>query len=290
LAAVSATPGLLQFRATYLGRVKTNSYRDLEHGTYRTPPRRLSLVARWLPSLRHYAAFLSIIFRSARMAKRGVYGDDRWAETSQGVRRALESAGVKISVTGLDHVAALDGPCVFVGNHMSILESMLLPGFVQPLRPVTFVVKEALIRTPVFKHVMRSRDPIVVTRTDPRADFKTMMQGGQRRLAENRSLIVFPQTTRTRTIDREHFNSIGVKLARRAGVPIVPIAIRSDAWGMAKFFFKDFGRIDPSIPVNLAFGEPVTVTGRGTEAQEHVLDFIEGHLEQWGIPPAQANP
>jgi len=267
--------------------VKANLYRDLEHGTYRTLPRRLSLVARWLPSLRHYAAFFPIIFRCARMAKRGVYHDERWAETSQDVLWALEAAGVRISIDGLDHVAALDGPCVFVGNHMSMLESLVLPGIIQPLRPVTFVVKEALIHTPVFKHVMRSRDPIVVTRTDPRADFKTMMQGGKRRLGENRSLIVFPQTTRSRTIDRKKFNSIGVKLARRASVPIVPIAIRSDAWGMAKFFFKDFGRIDPSIPVNLAFGEPVTVTGRGAEAQEQVLNFIEGHLEQWGIPPAQ---
>ncbi len=271
-------------------RLRPPYHRDLEHGTYRTPARRLSLVARWLPSLRHYAAFLPIIFRSARMAKRGVYNDERWAESSQDVRLALEAAGVTISVEGLDHVAALDDPCVFVGNHMSMLETMVLPGFIQPLRPVTFVVKEALIRTPVFKHIMLSRDPVVVTRTDLRADFKTMMQGGQRRLGENRSLIVFPQTTRTRTIDREQFNSIGVKLALRAGVPLVPIAIRSDAWGMAKFFFKDFGRIDPSIPVNIAFGEPVTVTGRGTEAREHVLDFIEGHLEQWGIPPAQENP
>jgi 1-acyl-sn-glycerol-3-phosphate acyltransferase len=256
-------------------------------GTYRTPTQRLSLVARWLPSLRHYTALLSIIFRSARMAKRGIYDDERWAETSQDARRALEIAGVKISVDGLDHVAALDGPCVFVGNHMSMLETVVLPGFVQPLRPVTFVVKEALIRTPVFKHVMLSRDPIVVTRRDIRADFKTMMEGGKRRLGENRSLIVFPQTTRTRTIDRDQFNSIGVKLARRAGVPLVPIAIRSDAWGMAKFFIKDFGRIDPSIPVNIAFGEPMTIAGRGTEEHKQVLEFIEGHLERWGLPPAQ---
>ncbi len=206
-------------------------------------------------------------------------------ESSVAVLRSLETAGVRISVDGLDHLAGLEGPCVFVSNHMSMLETVVLPGFVQPLRPVTFVVKESLVRYPIFKHVMRSRDPIVVSRTDPRADFKTMMQGGKRRLGENLSLIVFPQTTRARTLERDQFNSIGVKLAARAGVPVVPIALRSDAWGLAKYFLKDLGRIDPRIPVNFAFGEPLTVTGRGGETQEQVLAFIEEHLSRWGLPP-----
>jgi len=260
---------------------------DLEHGTYRTPPRRRSTFARYLPSARHYATFLGIVFRAASLAKRGVYDDECWAASSHDVRRSLETVGVTISADGLDRVVALDGPCVFVCNHMSMLETLVLPGFIQPLRPMTFVVKEALVEYPVFKHIMRSRDPILVTRTDPRADFKAMMEGGARRLEENRSLVIFPQTTRTCTFDRDQFNSIGVKLARRAGVPLVPIATRSDAWGISKWLVKDFGRIDPKKPVHFAFGEPLTVTGRGAEAQEQALVFIEEHLEQWGLPPAR---
>ncbi len=260
---------------------------DLERGTYRTSPRRLSLLARWLPSVRHYISFLSIVLRSAKMAKRGVYDDERWAESSHAVRRSLEAVGVEVSAGGLDRVAALDGPCVFVANHMSVLETLLLPGFIQPLRPMTFIVKESLVRYPVFKHIMRSRDPIVVTRTDPRADLKAMLQGGVRRLKEDRSLVVFPQTTRTCTFDRKEFNSIGVKLARRAGVPLVPIALRSDAWGNLKHFVKEFGRINPRKPVHFAFGDPMPVTGTGAEAQEQALVFIEEHLDRWGLPPAR---
>ncbi len=260
---------------------------DLERGTYRTPPRRLSILARCLPSVRHYVSFLSIVLRSARMAKRGVYDDERWAQSSHAVRSSLEAVGVEISADGLDRVAALDGPCVFVANHMSVMESLLLPGFIQPLRPMTFIVKESLVRYPVFKHIMRSRDPIVVTRTDPRADFKAMLSGGMRRLKENRSLVVFPQTTRTRSFDRKEFNSIGVKLARRAGVPLVPIALRSDAWGNAKLLLKEFGRIRPSRPVHFAFGDPLPVTGTGAEAQVQALVFIEEHLNRWGLPPVR---
>jgi 1-acyl-sn-glycerol-3-phosphate acyltransferase len=262
---------------------------DLERGTYRTPERRLSRFARWFPSLRHYARFLPIVIRCARAAKRGVYDDAAWAESSHDVRHSLEAAGVKIAADGLDHVARLSGPCVFISNHMSMLETMVLPGFVQPLRPVTFVVKESLVHYPVFKHVMRSRDPIVVTRKDPRADLKAMLQGGARRLCENRSIIVFPQTTRTTVFDRNEFNSIGVKMAARSGVPVVPIALRTDAWGNRKRGLKDFGKIDPRIPVHFAFGAPIEVTGRGAEAQERVVAFIEEHLSAWGLPPGKGS-
>ncbi len=258
---------------------------DLEHGTYRTPPRRLDGLARWMPSTRFYLSFIPLVVRCASMARRGVYSDKRWAASSHEVRKALEAAGLRISVDGLDKVAALDGPCVFVGNHMSMLETVVLPGFIQPLRPVTFVVKEALVRYPVFKHIMQSRDPVVVTRRDPRADLQTMMKGGARRLRENRSLIVFPQTTRTLTFDRAQFNSVGIKLARRAGVPVVPIAIRSDAWALSKRFVKDLGQLDSGKPVHIAFGDPIRVTGRGAEAQEQTVTFIEQHLERWGLPP-----
>ena len=258
---------------------------DLERGTYQSPPRRLSACARWFPSLHFYAAFAPIVTRSSRQAKRGAYDDKAWVRSSDDTRRALEAVGVRLSVTGLDHVRDLDGPCVFVGNHMSMLETLILPGFIQPICPVTYVVKESLVHYPVFKHIMVARDPIVVTRTDPRADFQTVMQGGMRHLGEGRSIIIFPQTTRTLRFRRQEFNSIGVKLARRADVPVVPLALRTDAWSLSKHFIKDLGRFDPAKEVRFAFGEPIPVTGRGGDAQERSVAFIEDRLEAWGLPP-----
>jgi len=37
----------------------------------------------------------------------------------------------------------LPSACVFIGNHMSILETFVLPCLIQPHRDVTFVVKES---------------------------------------------------------------------------------------------------------------------------------------------------
>ena len=63
---------------------------------------------------------------------------------------------------------------------MSMMETLILPVMVQPIKPVTFVVKETLLSYPVFKHIMLSRNPIAVTRTNPRQDLKTVLNEGLR--------------------------------------------------------------------------------------------------------------
>lgn len=250
-------------------------------GTYRTEPRRISWFARHFPSAAFYTRFLFIVLRSARLAKRGKYGDQQWSDSSQETLHALEAVGVTFEITGLDQLAKVEGPCLIVANHMSTLETTIMPGLIAPYRRVTFVVKEALTTYPIFKHVMHSRDPITVSQTNPRADLKEMMHGGAQRLARGISLVIFPQGQRTHDFQPERFNSIGVKLASRAKVPIIPCALDTQAWGLGRIV-PEFGRIDASQPVRFAFGEPIEVDGRGALQQAAVIQYIQGKLAQWG--------
>jgi 1-acyl-sn-glycerol-3-phosphate acyltransferase len=254
-------------------------------GNYTTAGRTPGLLARWFPSPVFYYRFLRAVFRASAQARRGVYGDAEWYGSSFEVLRALESVGVTIRITGLDQVPHIQGPCVFVANHMSTLETIVLPGIVQPLKDVTFVVKRGIVKYPVFKHIMRARDPIVVDRVNPRADLVRVLEDGARILSRGRSIVVFPQTTRTLTFDPARFNTIGVKLARDAQVPVVPVAVRSDAWGIGRWV-KEFGRIDPARPVYFAFGAPIAVTGRGNQTHQAVVDFIRTQLAGWGAAVA----
>ncbi len=253
-------------------------------GQYRTAPRSVSWLASLFPSIAFYSRLAGIVWQAGLKASRGPYGDQDWVNSSLEVVRALERVGVEFEVTGIEHLQQLDSPCLVVGNHMGTLETMVLPGLVQPCRDVTFVVKQSLLDYPVFKHVMRSRDPIAVTQTDPRADFKAMMHGGVERLAKGRSLIVFPESERSAKFDPAGFNTIGVKLARKAGVPIVPFALETSAWGIGKWI-SDMGKIDPSRKVRFAFGEPIEVQGRGTEEQATIVRFILEKLAAWGEAP-----
>ena len=250
-------------------------------GTYITGPSKASLFSKRMPSFGFYRRMAAIVFRASSLAKRGRYGDRGWAESSLAIMKALEHIGVVFEVTGADHFINVEVPCVFIGNHMSALETFVLPCIIEPFKDVTFVVKQSLIDYPIFRHVMRSRDPIVVSRANPREDLKAVLEGGTARLNAGRSVIIFPQTTRTPAFDPAEFNTIGIKLAKKAGVPVIPIALKTYAWANGKHL-KDFGRIDPSKKVYFAFGEPLAVTGNGAAEHRKIIEFISSSLKAWG--------
>lgn len=228
-----------------------------------------------------YPGTLRIVLRDGFIAKTGRYSDDKWARGSRDVVRELEKAGVRLEISGLNNIGKLKWPGVIIGNHMSILETFVLPAMIRPHGEVTFVVKRSLMNYPVFGPVMRSRNPVVVDRQNPRKDYAVVMKEGEKRLMEGKSVVIFPQTTRTTEFEPEMFNSMGVKLARRAGVPVLPVVLKTDAWKNARHL-KEFGRLDPSRVVRFQFGEPIRITGNGAVEHEMIKEFITERLFTWG--------
>lgn len=251
-----------------------------EGDSYKTGPRHVSLFVKAFTSLSFYAEVIAIVARASRKAKRQRYDTAEWCSSSLEVLRALERVGVTLEITGMSSFKEIDGPCVFIGNHMSTLETFILPTIIAPFRETTFVVKQSLIDYPVFRHVMRARDPVVVGRANPRDDLKAVLEGGTDRLKAGVSIIIFPQTTRTPVFDPGQFNTIGIKLAKKAGVPVVPVALMTDAWGNG-VYLKDFGKIDPSKKVRIAFGTPLSIKDRGAEEHQEIIAFIMGKLKKW---------
>jgi 1-acyl-sn-glycerol-3-phosphate acyltransferase len=249
-------------------------------GSYRTAAGSARLPDRLFPAVCLYWRFLSVVFRASAKSKRNAYTDAEWCRSSHTIMRALERCGVHFDITGAEHLLHLDSPCVFVANHMSVLETVILPVIIQPHKAVTFIVKDSLMTYPVFKHILRTRDPIVVNRVNPRQDLKTVLQDGKALLDRGISVVVFPQTTRSRSFDPESFNSLGIKLAARAQVPVVPLALITDAWENGRWI-KEFGRINPTRKVCFAFDKPLVVDGRGADAHAQVIAFISGKIQQW---------
>jgi 1-acyl-sn-glycerol-3-phosphate acyltransferase len=230
------------------------------------------------------ARFLHIVFRNRRIAVQGKYDNDQWISSSLDVLNLIEECGGIFHITGLDNLRKHPGPVVMVSNHMSTLENMIFPGIIAQDRRVTFVVKSSLVKHPVFGPVMRSRNPIVLSRSNPREDLQIVMSQGLELLQKGCSIMMFPQSTRTPEFIPAEFNSIGVKLASRANVPVLPVAIKTDFWrnGM---IIKDLGSICRRKPIFMTFAEPVPIHGNGKEEHSRIVDFINAELAKWEEQP-----
>lgn len=225
--------------------------------------------------------YAAVVLKTRRQAIKGNYDTKAWADSSIYIFRFIEKAGGVYRISGMENISKDPGPVIFIGNHMSTLETMVLPGIIAPHRELTFVVKESLVRHPLFGHVMRSRDPIVVGRTDPRKDFEEVMTKGMELLSKGTSIIIFPQSTRSVEFRPEEFNSLGVKLAKKAGVNVVPFALKTDFWGQGKLI-KEIGPLDSKKIIHFKFGESFPITSPGKVENQRIIDFIQEALKEWG--------
>ena len=230
-----------------------------------------------------YGTALRQVFLGSLEAVRGVFDRDRLHCRSLRVFRAVERAGGTIHVLGTDRLYEAPETAVFVANHMRTLETFLFPCMIGPVRPLSFVVKESLVTQPVFGPIMRACDPVTVTRRNPRADLKAVLQQGAEKLNDGSSVVIFPQQTRSPVFRASRFNTLGVKLARRAGVPVVPIALKTDFWGTGSHI-RDLGPVDASRDVYFEFGAAIDSGDSQRTVHGKVVTFLRERLQSWGVP------
>jgi 1-acyl-sn-glycerol-3-phosphate acyltransferase len=127
---------------------------------------------------------------------------------------------------------------------------------------------------------MLSRKPIVLSRSNPREDFKIVMEQGLEKLSQGMSIVIFPQSTRKVVFNPSEFNSLGTKLASKAGCQVIPTAIKTDFWGFGASS-KYLGPIDRNKHVHIAFGEPMKVSGQGKDEHQKIVDFIASKINSW---------
>ena len=251
--------------------------------TYETPPNTptdwgdyLFFRTRWWL----YARFVRTVFKARKLIAQNQYDNANWSNTSYDIMKSIEAVGGRFHITGIDHLRNSEGPLVIAANHMSALETFVLPCLVSPIKPTTFVVKEKLMRGLFFGRIMRSREPIVVGRKNAREDMQIVLHEGERILRTGKSIILFPEGTRQKSFVPENFNSLGTKLARRAEVKIMPVALKTDFWSNGRFL-KGFGPLKRELPIYIEFGEAVSVAKNEKETQKYIVDFISSRYEKW---------
>ena len=238
---------------------------------------RLSLGSRWYFYLNNFGIFA----RTGRCGRRGRLDKERQIYYSNKNFRLVEKCGGRIHLRGLENLRDVSGePVVLIGNHMSLLETALFHAVAREYLDFTFVIKQSLLTVPFFRDIMRSLGAIPVGRENPRDDLRAVLGDGKKVLESGRSIIIFPQSTRSETFDAAKFNSIGIKLAKSAGVRVQPSALKTDFLGNGKYL-RDMGPVRPKRGVYFEFAPARAVEGNGQALQQEIIGFIQSRLASW---------
>ena len=233
----------------------------------------------YIPSnLYFYYNFLKPILILNQKIKKNNYDYSDIINSSQLSTEACLKTGIKINITGREYLTS-SAPRIIVANHMSSLETVILPYIVKDIGKISFVVKEELFKKKFFQYIMIGLRCIPMTRTNPRQDLLTLFSQSKDLIQENISIIIFPQKTRSIEFNPQEFNSIGCKLALKNNIPIQPVTLKTDFMSSSKFI-KDFGKIDRTKQINFHFGKPINVNKQNQhDAHKQCINFISNTLK-----------
>jgi 1-acyl-sn-glycerol-3-phosphate acyltransferase len=132
-------------------------------------------------------------------------------------------------ISGLERALAT-GPAVCVANHRGFMDSILLLG----LLPRTGVlIKSRDTRKPLYQLLERHFDLVSVDRNSL-GSIAACLEKCREVIAGGKSMLVFPEGTRSHSSRLQHFNRIAFQVALASGAPVLPVIIHSTQPFMAK--------------------------------------------------------
>lgn len=168
----------------------------------------------------------------------------KWGQT------ILLLSGIKYSVSGLDNIQTENKSYFFASNHASALDIPLAFAGI-PIWLVS-IAKIELKSIPILGWVMTTAGHVFVDRKNKEKAFSSL-EIAKKTLNKNpRSILIFPEGTRTINGELMDFKTGGLKMAIDLGIPIVPIACRG-TYEMLKKGSKKIG----NNKLELKIGSPI---------------------------------
>jgi 1-acyl-sn-glycerol-3-phosphate acyltransferase len=178
---------------------------------------------------------------------------------------------VKVTVSGAEHLP--DGPIIFMSNHQSNFDILSLLAAMP--RQFYWIAKKELFEIPVFGHSMRRGGYIPLDRGDGRKALHSMDEAAAA-IQQGKSVVLFPEGTRTPDGNLLPFKRGGFILALKADVPVIPVTINGS------------GKINPANKIRLYSGNihiilhPSVLVPEGlrrNEAETWMMENVRGRIE-----------
>lgn len=181
-----------------------------------------------------------------------------------------------IEITG-EHPDNPRHPYIVVSNHQSNADIPIISCLPWEMK---WVAKASLFRFPVVGWMLRLAGDIPVNRRDKISRARVLVHAKQV-LAKNCSVMFFPEGTRSRDTRVHRFSDGAFRLAIKAQLPILPLAIDGTQDALPKHSWQ-FGRAEA---VKLKVLPPISTTGLTADdtpaLRERVRQQIIGELASW---------
>jgi 1-acyl-sn-glycerol-3-phosphate acyltransferase len=173
--------------------------------------------------------------------------------------------GVNVRVKGQENVNARV-PRVYMTNHQSAIDIFALLAYL----PVDFkfIMKQELMKIPLFGLTMRRAKHIGIVREDPRRAIQSMNEA-IKRIKNGVSVLIFPEGTRSLDGELQPFKKGGFNLALRSGCDILPVAIR-DSY---RIILKGTLRINKG-SFDMQIGKPISIEGYSRKNLTQLMDRV----------------
>ncbi len=165
----------------------------------------------------------------------------------------------------------MTGGVLLVANHQSFLDPVLVA--VRLKRPVSFFARASLFKNKYFGKLIRSLHafPVNLGKGDLQAMKETID-----RLQQGYALNIYPEGSRSNDGKLGPLQKGVALIVRKAGVPIVPVAIDGSymAWRKGQKSLRPY-------PIRVMYGEPIDVSGMKADKILEVLESkLRGLLDQ----------
>ena len=195
------------------------------------------------------AGFLMSLWVLLPFPWRALYGAvGFWARSVRFVLRWV--VGLDCEIRGRHHIPP--GPAVFASKHQSAWETM---AFLWLVDSPVYVLKKELMAIPFWGWYARKCGQVAVDRSAGAKALKDMVRGCRRALKSGRSVVIFPQGTRTAPGHERPYHPGVAALYAQCPAPVVPVALNSGLFWPRRNFRKYPGRIVleflPPLPPNL---------------------------------------
>lgn len=183
----------------------------------------------------------------------------------------LRGSNVKLSVDGLQHVAA-GRSYIVMANHRSMYDIPAVHYLLGRERDLRWVGKRELTRVPVFGWAFGMSRHVAIDRQNREQAVRSL----QRAATESSggvSFVVMPEGTRSRDRSLLPFKKGGFHLAIDTGLPILPVGIV----GSERLMPKGTWWILPGA-IHVGVRPPVDVTGWPKDRLEELVDRVRAEI------------